>query len=51
MVLAEGMVFAGALRLEPETFLELLKVSPAGDGGLDTSAVIKEIRHRKLKGS
>jgi 3-hydroxyisobutyrate dehydrogenase-like beta-hydroxyacid dehydrogenase len=109
LVLAEGMVFAEALGLAPETFLELLKVSPAysvavdvkgekmlkgdftpvsrirqhhkdvalmlkharnqnqslplaqlhldilaevmatGEGDLDTSAVIKEIRRRNFK--
>jgi 3-hydroxyisobutyrate dehydrogenase-like beta-hydroxyacid dehydrogenase len=74
-LLAEELVFASKLGLEPQAFLELLKVTPAysavmdvkgkkmldgdftpqarlaqhhkdveaGDGGLDNSAVIREI--------
>jgi 3-hydroxyisobutyrate dehydrogenase-like beta-hydroxyacid dehydrogenase len=36
LVLAEGLVFAGKLGLEPQAFLELLKVTPAYSAIMDT---------------
>jgi 3-hydroxyisobutyrate dehydrogenase-like beta-hydroxyacid dehydrogenase len=36
LALAEGLVFAGKLGLEPEAFLELLKVTPAYSAIMDT---------------
>ncbi|MBA7632204.1 2-(hydroxymethyl)glutarate dehydrogenase [subsurface metagenome] len=36
LALAEGLVFAGKLGLEPETFFELLKVTPAYSAIMDT---------------
>jgi 3-hydroxyisobutyrate dehydrogenase-like beta-hydroxyacid dehydrogenase len=36
VALAEGLVFAGKLGLEPETFLELLKATPAYSAVMDT---------------
>ena len=36
LALAEGLVFASKLGLEPEAFLELLKVSPAYSAAMDT---------------
>ena len=38
LALAEGLVFASKLGLEPEPFLELLKVSPAYSAAMDTKA-------------
>ncbi len=36
LALAEGLVFAGKLGLDPEAFLELLKVTPAYSAAMDT---------------
>jgi len=36
LALAEGLVFAGKLGLEPDTFLEMLKVTPAYSAVMDT---------------
>ncbi|MHC4173118.1 MAG: NAD(P)-dependent oxidoreductase, partial [Planctomycetota bacterium] len=36
LALAEGLIFAGKLGLEPETFFELLKVTPAYSAIMDT---------------
>jgi len=36
LALAEGLVFAGKLGLDPKVFLELLKVSPAYSAAMDT---------------
>jgi len=36
VALAEGLVFAGKLGLEPETFLEMLKATPAYSAVMDT---------------
>ncbi len=38
LALAEGLVFASKLGLEPEPFLELLKASPAYSAAMDTKA-------------